>query len=293
MSSAFSEPQTQVGLGFHYFIYGWRLLLQRQFLPFVIFPILINTVLMVGLIWGFFANIGGLLDMLLPTWLEWLSFVLIPLIFLMILVGFYFAFTTLANFVAAPFNGLLAEKVELQLTGEPLGDMSFGAMLKDVPRMLKREWQKMMYSIPRLIALFLLGFVPVLGQTVVPVLTFVFGAWLIAIQYCDYPFDNHKISFQRMRNALAQYRTLNFTFGALVSLFTMIPFVNLVVMPVAVCGSAALWVKEYRDFFINNQTGEFSNADYTFSKSHSTEVSTETRSGQVNPHSRNGDTRSK
>lgn len=96
-----------------------------------------------------------------------------------------------------------------------------------------------------------------------------------------------------MRNALAQYRTLNFTFGALVSLFTMIPFVNLVVMPVAVCGSAALWVKEYRDFFINNQTGEFSNADYTFSKSHSTEVSTETRSGQVNPHSRNGDTRSK
>ncbi|MEN2899767.1 Sulfate transporter CysZ [Mannheimia haemolytica] len=53
MSSVFSEPQNQVGLGFHYFIYGWRLLLQRQFLPFVIFPILINTVLMVGLIWGF------------------------------------------------------------------------------------------------------------------------------------------------------------------------------------------------------------------------------------------------
>lgn len=266
MSSAFSKPQNQVELGFHYFIYGWRLLIQRQFLPFVLFPILINTLLMIGLVWGFFANIGGLLDILLPSWLEWLSFILIPLIFLMILVGFYFAFTTLANFVAAPFNGLLAEKVELQLTGEPLGDMSFSAMLKDVPRMLKREWQKMMYSLPRLIALFILGFIPMLGQTVVPVLTFIFGAWLIAIQYCDYPFDNHKINFQRMRNALSQYRTLNFTFGALVSLFTMIPFINLVVMPVAVCGAAALWVKEYRHFFINNQTGEFNRADYTFSK---------------------------
>ncbi|HGO5849642.1 TPA: sulfate transporter CysZ [Mannheimia haemolytica] len=291
MSSVFSEPQNQVGLGFHYFIYGWRLLLQRQFLPFVIFPILINTVLMVGLIWGFFANIGGLLDMLLPSWLEWLSFVLIPLIFLMILVGFYFAFTTLANFVAAPFNALLAEKVELQLTGEPLGDMSFGAMLKDVPRMLKREWQKMMYSIPRLIALFVLGFLPVVGQTVAPVLTFIFGAWLIAIQYCDYPFDNHKISFQRMRNALSQSRTLNFTFGALVSLFTMIPFVNLVVMPVAVCGATALWVKKYRNFFLNNQTGEFSKADYTFTKVNSTSLSTETRTGEVSPNVRNGDIR--
>ena len=27
MSSTFSEPQNQMGLGFHYFIYGWRLLL--------------------------------------------------------------------------------------------------------------------------------------------------------------------------------------------------------------------------------------------------------------------------
>ncbi|MEG9545423.1 sulfate transporter CysZ [Mannheimia sp. HC-2023] len=292
MSSAFSQPQTQIGLGFHYFIYGWKLLLQRQFLPFVIFPILINTVLMVGLIWAFFANIGGLLALMLPTWLEWLSFILIPLIFLMILVGFYFAFTTLANFVAAPFNALLAEKVELQLTGEPLGDMSFGAMLKDVPRMLKREWQKMMYSIPRLIALFVLGFLPVVGQTIVPILTFMFGAWLIAIQYCDYPFDNHKISFQRMRNALTQYRTLNFTFGALVSLFTMLPFVNLVVMPVAVCGATALWVNEYRHFFLNNQTGEFSKADYTFKRS-GTVVTTEMRSGDVSTEVRKGDIKSK
>lgn len=275
MSSVFLKPQNQAGLGFHYFIYGWKLLLQRQFLPFVLFPIVINTVLMIGLIWAFFANIGGLLALLLPTWLEWISFILIPLIFLMILVGFYFAFTTLANFVAAPFNGLLAEKVELQLTGEPLGDMSFGAMLKDLPRMLKREWKKMMYSIPRLIVLFVLGFLPVVGQTIVPILTFMFGAWLIAIQYCDYPFDNHRITFQRMRNALAQYRTLNFTFGALVSLFMMIPFVNLVVMPVAVCGATALWVNEYRHFFLNNQTGEFSRADDTFKRSEallSTEV---------------------
>lgn len=281
MSSTFSEPQNQMGLGFHYFIYGWRLLLQRQFMPFVIFPIIINTVLMIGLVWAFFANITGWLDMLLPSWLEWLSFVLIPLIFLLLLAGFYFAFTTLANFVAAPFNALLAEKVELQLTNQPLGDTSFTGMLKDVPRMLKREWQKMMYSVPRLIAIFLLGFVPVLGQTIVPVIAFIFSAWMIAIQYCDYPFDNHKISFQRMRNALEQNKVMNYTFGSLVSLFTMIPFVNLVVMPVAVCGATAMWINEYRDFFLENQHGEFSKADYTFKKTKGTSVSTETRTGNV------------
>lgn len=257
MSSPFSTPESQVSAGFHYFIYGWRLMLQRQLMPFVVLPVVINTVLMIGLIWLFFANIGGLLDSLLPTWLEWLSVILIPLIFLMILVAFYFTFTTLANFIAAPFNALLAEKVEQQLTGETLTPTGIADLLKDVPRMLKREWQKMWYSFPRLIALFLLGFMPVVGQSIVPILTFVFGAWLLAIQYCDYPFDNHKISFARMRNALVQQRVMNFTFGALVSLFTMLPFVNLVVMPVAVCGATAMWVKEYRRFFLNEASGEF------------------------------------
>ncbi|OIT26123.1 sulfate transporter CysZ [Glaesserella parasuis] len=246
MLSFFSSFDSEIKAGFHYFIYGWRLMLQRQLMPFIIFPVIINAVLMISLIWLFFANVGGMLDSLLPSWLEWLSFILIPLAFLMVLVAFYFAFTTLANFIAAPFNALLAEKVEQQLTGENLTEMSFNEMLKDVPRMLKREWQKMWYSIPRLIALFLLGFIPVLGQTIIPILTFIFGAWLIAIQYCDYPFDNHKIQFQRMRNALAQYRTMNFTFGALVSIFTMLPFINLVVMPVAVCGATAMWVNEYK-----------------------------------------------
>ena len=168
MSSPFSSPESQAGSGFHYFIYGWRLLLQRQLMPFVVLPVVINSILMIGLIWLFFANIGGLLDAMLPSWLDWLSFVLIPLIFLMILVLFYFAFTTLANFIAAPFNALLAEKVEQQLTGENLTEMSVSELLKDVPRMLKREWQKMWYSIP-LFALFVLGFVPVIGQTIVPV----------------------------------------------------------------------------------------------------------------------------
>ena len=195
-------------------------------------------------------------ELLLPSWLDWISFILIPLVFVLLLVSFYFAFTTLANFIAAPFNALLSEKVELQLTHQPLDDASLFGMLKDIPRMFKREWQKMMYSVPRLIALFFLGFVPVLGQTAVPVLAFIFGAWMVAIQYCDYPFDNHKISFPRMRNALSHNKWMNYTFGTLVSLFTMIPFVNFVVMPIAVCGATAMWVEEYRQFFLDNATGE-------------------------------------
>lgn len=264
--SLFSSYSGQLQAGLHYFIYGWRLLMQASLLPFVIWPIVINTVIMIGLIWLFFSYIGTWLDWMLPDWLEWLSFLLIPLIFLMILVIFYFTFTALANFIAAPFNALLAEKVEQQLTGKTPTVLPLNQLLNDVPRMLKREWKKITYSIPRLVALFVLSFVPVLGQTLIPILTFMFSAWLLAIQYCDYPFDNHRISFSRMRNALSQQRVMNFSFGSLVSLFALIPFINLLVMPVAVCGATVMWVKEYRDFFLANASSEFDGADFTTNK---------------------------
>ena len=61
--------------------------------------------------------------------------------------------------------------------------------------MLNREWQKLWYSLPKFVGLFLLSFIPVIGQTIIPVLTFLFTCWMMAIQYCDYPFDNHKIFF--------------------------------------------------------------------------------------------------
>lgn len=253
MSSLFSASERQISLGLRYFLQGWAMLFQRQFLPFVILPVVINTLLMLGLIWLFFTNIGTLLEAFLPSYLEWLSVILIPLIFVMILLMFYFAFTTLANFIAAPFNALLAEKAEQYLTGERISsDAGMGAMFKDLPRMLKREWTKILYSLPRLFLLFLLGFIPLLGQTLIPLFVLIFSAWLLAIQYCDYPFDNHKIGFTQMREALAQRRLMNGTFGALVSLFTAVPFLNLVVMPVAVCGATAMWVNEYRRDFVNN-----------------------------------------
>ena len=281
MSLLFSSPQNQVSAGFHYFIKGWSLLAQKKFLPFVIIPLIINVLLIIGLSWFFLSSMNHWVELLLPSWLDWISFILIPLVFVLLLVSFYFAFTTLANFIAAPFNALLSEKVELQLTNQPLGDTSLFGMLKDIPRMLKREWQKMMYSVPRLIALFFLGFVPVLGQTAVPVLAFIFGAWMVAIQYCDYPFDNHKISFPRMRNALSQNKWMNYTFGTLVSLFTMIPFVNFVVMPIAVCGATAMWVEEYRQFFLDNATGEFERKNYTFSTARKKDLTTHSGNYEV------------
>jgi CysZ protein len=50
-----------------------------------------------------------------------------------------------------------------------------------------------------------------------------------------------------MRNNLKQKQGKSYSFGALVSVFTTIPVLNLIVMPVAVCGATAMWVAEFKD----------------------------------------------
>lgn len=206
-----------------------------------------------GAFWWLFNRIGDWVPQLMsyiPSWLQWLSYLLWPLMVISLLLVFSYLFSTLANIIAAPFNGLLAEQLEASLTGKPLPDTGSWGIVKDLPRIMAREWRKLAYYLPRALVLLLLYFVPGVGQTVAPVLWFLFSAWMLSIQYCDYPFDNHKVSFQQMRTALRQNKVDNLQFGALVSLFTMIPFLNLVIMPVAVCGATAMWVDRYRSQFI-------------------------------------------
>lgn len=88
------------------------------------------------------------------------------LLALAIFTTFTYLFSTIANFVAAPFNGLLAEQLEAKLTGKKLSDQSILSLLKDVPRILGREWRKLMYYLPKALGLFILLLIPALGQTI-------------------------------------------------------------------------------------------------------------------------------
>lgn len=242
--------QSELYKAFHYFMMGWHLVTQKGLRRFVIMPILLNIVLLSGLFWLFISQVDRLIDSMMnyvPDWLSWLSAILLVLAILMILVFFYFIFTTLSGFIAAPFNGLLSEKVERMLAGESIEEGGMMDFIRDIPRMLGREWQKLLYSLPRILLLFVLGFVPLIGQTIIPIVAFLFSAWMMAIQYCDYPFDNHKVPFGVMKQELAQKRNLSVSFGGLVALCTFVPVVNLVVIPVAVCGATAMWVDSYRD----------------------------------------------
>lgn len=238
--------------GSYFFAQGWKLMLNPGLKRYIIMPILINILVIGGAFYMTYQQVGGIIAYLLsylPSWLQWLSYVLWPLILLFVLVFFGYFFSTLANIIATPFNGLLSAKLEFLLTNNETND-SWNDIAKDMARSIKRELQNLAYYLPRLIVILLLFLVPVIGTIITPILLFLFNSWMMAIQYNDYAFDNNKVSFSTMRRHLKQDRTNNLVFGTLVNICTMIPIVNLFIMPAAVCGGTLHWVKKYRTEFV-------------------------------------------
>ena len=245
-----SKPHLANG-GAGYFIKGFELIRTPGIRRFVFIPLSVNLVLFSYAFYYMFLQLESYM-LALEDWLgesfSWLSNFIWPLAVLFILVVFSFIFSSVANWLAAPFNGLLSEKVEALLTDQPLHEGSAFDVVKDIPRTLSREVSKLGYYLPRAARFFLLYWILlVVGQ----ILWFLFLAWMMAVQYKDYPFDNHKISFTRMRQAVKQRQGLSYSFGITTAVFSMIPLVNLVVMPVAICGATALWVDHYRNEFVD------------------------------------------
>ncbi len=55
--------------------------------------------------------------------------------------------------------------------------------------------------------------------------------------------ENHKIHFSQARVELKKKRIISLGFGMAVMFTTIIPLINLLVMPAAVAGATAMWVK--------------------------------------------------
>lgn len=84
-----SLKQTQSGV--QYFLKGISLALTPGIRRFVFIPLLINFVLLGGSFFYLFNQIGGWIDQILdqiPSWLDWLSYLLWPLIVISILAVF-------------------------------------------------------------------------------------------------------------------------------------------------------------------------------------------------------------
>lgn len=233
--------------GIGYLVQGAKMLSHPALRLFVIVPLAVNIVIFGSLVGFGLSYLTDLMDRALasiPEWLAFIEWILWPLIWLTLSLVMGYLFTAVALIIASPFNGLLAEKAEELVTGQPVqGPEGLSGALMLVPRGIFRELSKLLYYVPMAVFVLLLSFVPVLN-TVAPLLWFLLGAWMMSIQFVDYPVDNHQLGFGDVKEAVRSRRLSSMGFGGAVALCASIPIVNFFVVPAAVVGATLLWCKE-------------------------------------------------
>jgi CysZ protein len=241
--------------GVGYLLKGFRLIRQPGLRRYFIAPIVVNVLVFGGLVWVGATGITEFLQKFLPQgdawWMSGLIGIIVWLLLgLVVVILSFFLFTLILNLIGAPFNGLLSEQVERRLVPAEIQSRPRRShFFIDIVRSISGEIRKYMVFLVIWLVLLIATFLPLINIITGPpaaVLTPIVGAWMMALEYVSYPMNNHNKYFNDVRKWLRKNRMLTLGFGGAVMVATLIPIINLLIMPAAVAGATALWV-ERRD----------------------------------------------
>ncbi|GAA2461573.1 EI24 domain-containing protein [Streptomyces macrosporus] len=147
-------------------------------------------------------------------------------------------FTAVALLVGEPFYEALSQKVEESEGGGPEGP----------DRPLWRElWISLCDNVHVLlrvaafaVPLFVLGFVPVVGQTVVPVIGFAVSGFFLTVELTSVALQRRDVPVRERLRLLRERKALALGFGVPLVLAFLVPLVAVFLMPGAVAGATLL-----------------------------------------------------
>jgi CysZ protein len=228
--------------GLRYFGQGFGLLVRRPKLLLIgMLPAVLTTAIHLGGMIALVVNAGHLAALVTPFADGWsggermvtrlaAGFALVGVAALLGLVGF----TAVTLIVGGPFYEHIAERIEDEL-GVTQGHLDL-PWTKQLLSGIRDGIVLLLRSVVFTIPLFLAGFVPVVGQTVVPVLVALVTAWFMALEVVAVPFYRRGIALRRRTEMLRRRRMLAVGLGLPAALLCMIPLLAIVVMPAAFAG---------------------------------------------------------
>ncbi|MEU0128981.1 MULTISPECIES: EI24 domain-containing protein [unclassified Streptomyces] len=240
---------SDLGAGFGYLIKGQRWAFGHgRWFGFGLLPALVTLVLYAGALVGLGYGADDLAGWVTPfadDWSSpWQSLLRGTLVVLVFVLGLFLAvitFTAVTLLVGQPFYESLSEEVDRSEGGEvPESGLPLWRELwisaRDSVRILVRV---AVYGV----LLFALGFVPVIGQTVIPALGFCVSGYFLAEELTAVALQRRGMVLKDRLVLLRGRRMMVLGFGVPLVLAFLVPLVAVFLMPGAVAG-ATLMVRE-------------------------------------------------
>jgi CysZ protein len=225
---------------------GMRRVARRpKLLVLGIIPAILSLALFVGLFVVLFYFLGDLSEK--ATWFadDWStaareSIRLLTGIAIVGAAGFVavVSYTAVTLLIGDPFYETIAESIEDELGGVP-GEVEV-SFFKSIRRSLVDSLRLASLGLLLGIPMFFLGLIPIVGETVVPVIAATIGGWFLALELVGIPFQRRGLRLPARRHMLRQHRSATLGFGIAVFVCFLIPLGAVLVMPAAVAGGALL-----------------------------------------------------
>lgn len=148
-------------------------------------------------------------------------------------------FSSLTLLIGAPAYDKIAEFAEAEL-GDPPEERE-EPLASSIKRSIGQSLLLLLASLIGTIAFAVLGLLPVVGTIVVPVLSAIFGGWLLTIELMSSSFERRGLTaIADRRSAMANRRWRAIGFGVPTFLLLAVPFVSIIVFPAAAAGATIL-----------------------------------------------------
>jgi CysZ protein len=147
-------------------------------------------------------------------------------------------FTSVTLAIGDPFYEKISERVDERLGGVPAATPMpwWREILRGIGESIRMVTISALIGIP----LFFAGFIPAVGQTVVPVIGALVGGWFLTVELSGVAFARRGMRLAERRRTLRGHRALAVGFGAAVFACFLIPLGAVVVTPAAVAGATML-----------------------------------------------------
>ncbi|MFG6196816.1 EI24 domain-containing protein [Nonomuraea sp. JJY05] len=143
-------------------------------------------------------------------------------------------FTAITLAIGEPFYERLSAEVD------PLPDADEQPWWRTLPRSIRDSLITLFYVLLFTIPLFILGFVPVIGQTVVPVLGALVSGFFLTVELTTLALERRGLARKQRFALLRANKASALGFGVVGFLLFLVPFVAVIAMPAAVAGAALL-----------------------------------------------------
>ncbi|MCQ9133324.1 EI24 domain-containing protein [Streptomyces hilarionis] len=237
-----------LGVGFRYLLKGQRWVARHGgqygfgLVPGLLTLVLYAAALVALAVWGedFVGWSTPFADHWPNPWLGLFRGFLTAVLFALGLLLAVLTFTAVTLLIGQPFYENLSEKVDRDVSPDGTAPESGLPLWRELWVSARDSLRILLRALVWAVLLFALGFVPVLGQTVVPVIGFFVTGFFLTEELVAVALQRRDVDLRARLALLRGRRMLVWGFGTPLGLAFLVPFVAVFLMPGAVAGATLL-----------------------------------------------------